>query len=469
MEPPKRKAGPQDRSSENFQVKRRRARSVSRWIVQPMDDPEKSMKNARKDERRRKKEAQVLLSQSGHGASIMKDSRRRGRGAQEELKVTKERLRISEERIRDLENQVHDLESKLHDAMAGGQQFVSGLPKREATPRTEKQIVNGGTIIGDVRTFSSELMLDDWAAKFDQCMEQLLSRPEAGQKFYHEVKADDFTWEDSMMLAIASVIEAEGPNRTNPFSITTPEAINTAKTGAEFDPENGGFARCTGTFLLPIVKSSHSTREEAQDAPISGLDPRSNHNILIIFEITDGGEVKRSWVDSAPDVLAPRCGEIIIEIMELMERLPWGRRRLEDPLPQLAGGFNWLKTPRQTERETCGIHTIINGWVAALGLEINNKLDATGDKFAERGAKLINCAMLGLVDCDTIYAFLRASDYIKPTEIPESLRFDRTRRVVTEGELNELVAVAQAIEESKAYEEHTDWASLGIGGEGMIQ
>ncbi|KAF2240095.1 hypothetical protein EV356DRAFT_495968 [Viridothelium virens] len=116
MEPPKRKAGPQDRSSENFQVKRRRARSVSRWIVQPMDDPEKSMKNARKDERRRKKEAQVLLSQSGHGASIMKDSRRRGRGAQEELKVTKERLRISEERIRDLENQVHDLESKLHDA-----------------------------------------------------------------------------------------------------------------------------------------------------------------------------------------------------------------------------------------------------------------------------------------------------------------------------------------------------------------
>ncbi|KAL9089446.1 MAG: hypothetical protein Q9165_005767 [Trypethelium subeluteriae] len=425
----KRKVGPQDRSSELSQAKRHRACSGSRWIVPPVDDPEKIIRNASKEERMRKKEARVLRGQSDHGGSLMKDSRRRRRGAQEELRVTKERLRISEERIRDLENEVHDLRRKLHDATTGRQDSA-----------------------GDTRTLSDELTPDDWTAKFDQKMEQVLGQPESRQDFEHKVSAEVWVWEDSMMLAIASVTEAEGPDRTTPFAITTPATINVAKTGADFDLENGLFARRTGTFLLPIVKTGGSIGEGAQDAVIHGLDPKANHNVLIVFEITDCGEVKRSWIDSAPHFLAPRSGEIIAEIMDLMARLPWGRRRLEDPLPPLAGGLNWLKTPRQTEHMTCGIHTIINGWVAALGLEINDQLDMTGDKFAERGAQLINCAMLGLVDCDTIYAFLRAFEYVKPTAIPERLRFDRTRRVATEGELGDLVEMAQFEEAFGEYE-----------------
>lgn len=108
-------------------------------------------------------------------------------------------------------------------------------------------------------------------------------------------------------------------------------------------------------------------------------------------------------------------------VEDCLTNIQWFQGPPVRPLPKTAL-WRWDEVAEQSvahELQPCGIHTVLNGWAVAMGLErrIN-----TGCELEEKGYKnamaLIDLAFQGRCDWWLIYAFLTASKFVhKPPEI----------------------------------------------------
>lgn len=120
-----------------------------------------------------------------------------------------------------------------------------------------------------------------------------------------------------------------------------------------------------------------------------------------------------------------------------------------------------VNATRQNSRWECGIHTTLSAWAYALGLQLADAKQPPGQRygnFLKQAADLINLALAGRVDSDTIRAFLECFAFIRPGQtvapersftntVPLRTDFDYTRH---NNQVQEQLALDQVLGESAA-------------------
>jgi hypothetical protein len=111
-------------------------------------------------------------------------------------------------------------------------------------------------------------------------------------------------------------------------------------------------------------------------------------------------------------------------------------------------GWNWagnntigpgvprdLNATRQHQGWECGIHVVLSAWAYALGLQpayVPQDADSNYNDFLRQAGDMINLAMQGLMDSETIRAFLECFKFIRAGEtVPQDRSFDHTLRLET--------------------------------------
>lgn len=93
-----------------------------------------------------------------------------------------------------------------------------------------------------------------------------------------------------------------------------------------------------------------------------------------------------------------------------------------------ANSFRWAQSVQQQDGTSCGPITIMNAWICALGLQPGVGITkATTSEIVIYLRETINFAIAGLMDSDTILAFLRAAGLVDTNaDIPADRTFRRT-------------------------------------------
>lgn len=251
------------------------------------------------------------------------------------------------------------------------------------------------------------------------------------------------------------------------------DAYNDELTAEELE-EAGDFALISSERVKSLNKA---TKVELPRAtwPVVGHSSRliipwqvDQHFITLIIESMSREGKLNAWTLTYHDSALPRPGEpdtvgwasalklVAPCITEMLRDADWFKRYGVDS-SQLIDGLQVLPTGRQAGA-TCGIHSMMNGWAAALGWKLNPDFDARALKrtdadgnprfFSLEASHMLNLAMTGRMNAVTIFMFFRSWGYIHAeAAFNHDLSFERTANVGTETGLD-LLAYGKFVIES---------------------
>lgn len=172
----------------------------------------------------------------------------------------------------------------------------------------------------------------------------------------------------------------------------------------------GGWRR----FIMPLFFSDDDP--EALETPDRGGEksPRVGHLLLCVAELVNDKPmtVQFEILDSSPDTIP--IGDIINEAKRIVEHSGW--LDTDGPKPRIVyKQFSRVPVPQQVGIHTCGLHVILNAWAYMLGITPNpdsyrRGQTADGD-FLQSGLEIVNLALAGFMDSETIQAFFNVHGY----------------------------------------------------------
>ncbi|KAJ4335265.1 hypothetical protein N0V95_008950 [Ascochyta clinopodiicola] len=258
-------------------------------------------------------------------------------------------------------------------------------------------------------------------------------------------------------LAIAAVVEAidarqaslHSATSTTPFTggfaLSTRNNIQIACYSTSAD---GAVSRPRRCFLLPMTINDTDIQQEKltlMGKTTSNVDwsrgNRSHHFLTVVQEEsrepTINNPTTRQFCVYTLDTAPRRYREDVVQnlihkrIRDTATNLGWARQRNEDGavrfrpqhsqvvvFPQLKGGWQ------------CGLHTILNAWILALGLMPRSEQLVLGADFYEEFWVLVRAAVAGLLDWKTLVAWLFCNNLVTSrslASVPEDRRFEITR------------------------------------------
>lgn len=179
----------------------------------------------------------------------------------------------------------------------------------------------------------------------------------------------------------------------------------------------GGWSR----FIMPLCFSSkdpEALENPRRDSPGS---PDVGHLLLCVAELVNDEPmtVRFEILDSSPGTVPIEV--IFAKAKEIVEHSGWldtggpKPRIVYEPLSQ-------VPVPHQVGGRTCGLHVILNAWAYMLGITIHrgfyrrgrtteNRDDKADEVFLQSGLELVNLALAGFMDSETIQAFLNVHGY----------------------------------------------------------
>lgn len=188
-------------------------------------------------------------------------------------------------------------------------------------------------------------------------------------------------------------------------------------------------------LIMPLVFAPRSDNT-IHGYPNSEFDPNSKaharptagHHILAVARVTDGPIIV-TVLDTMPCLL--ECASIEEVVTDVVTRSGWlGKDKNDLPLPVWPTfKFEYPKVPEQEDSNTCGIYVILNAWATMLELEIapqKARLFLPQEKtpkvpFLTSAIDLINLAIAGHLDTETIVAFFLSYGYILEPRDPNSI------------------------------------------------
>lgn len=207
---------------------------------------------------------------------------------------------------------------------------------------------------------------------------------------------------NTVFQALASVSEAINENRESrgqlalfslfhPMSLVRPEQGMTPVARPRFDALVPLFrpGQQRPHFSLAILRRNgpHTFAMDHLDANPS-LRAAFSHEIRSAASRTSIIQSDWAGLDATKDERESLLGP--------SQNAPWICDRLH--------GYNWA----------CGLHAVLNGWAYAFGWELNSKALVGKDGFYTTGIDLVNLAVRGLLDPQTILAFFNCYQYIHP-------------------------------------------------------
>jgi hypothetical protein len=164
------------------------------------------------------------------------------------------------------------------------------------------------------------------------------------------------------------------------------------------------------------------------------------HTITIVLEPGDpsassgstNAEHKMRILDSQPEYISRRKHDLPRLIKEAAEALKWYRSSPDENVNlsfSRERGEPWILqfVARQTRRDICGLHTILNGWAYAMNLHVcvSQSWRASEQDYDE-AQDVINLALKGRANDRLIYWFLRSVGFLRAAPF-EWYKFERTK------------------------------------------
>ena len=230
---------------------------------------------------------------------------------------------------------------------------------------------------------------------------------------------------DQVVVAIASIWEAlrvkDVLHAFAALDVFSPLPLE-AKDRAEFPTY--GVVGGSKKFVMPLMfhpalslnseSSSKGNREEK-----GGRDDRIGHLLLGVAMVTGDG-VRIHIIDSSPGIVPQE--EIREKARDFLTKSGWaGLDELHNPTRNEDIPVIFPTVPRQVRgSNSCGLHVIFNAWAVMLKILLTpdfpgQGLDSAG--FLERGLEIVNLALAGFMDSETIRAFMRVYGYSREQDL----------------------------------------------------
>ncbi|KAF2728299.1 hypothetical protein EJ04DRAFT_591893 [Polyplosphaeria fusca] len=267
----------------------------------------------------------------------------------------------------------------------------------------------------------------------------------------------DLLEDEEVLMAIASVVQAIDRHHTvnNPrarrggFALAESTQVSLGITAGVDASWVSPVMRPRRCWLLPIVVagSLHSEVEQYR----SDRDPkyhgskqqvknaRNQHTFLAVIQEESAPTAKNPhatefrvyFLDSAAHHYADVRDFLYSKIRHLATNLTWSTHRNSDNHVRFSDSFWTVTVPRQTKQYACGLHTIVNAWILALGLMPETKAPFDEEKTYLDLRYQIKSALAGLVDWSTVYAYLRCKRLVRrDARVPAERRFKRANMQV---------------------------------------
>ncbi|KAF2121081.1 hypothetical protein BDV96DRAFT_563543 [Lophiotrema nucula] len=248
--------------------------------------------------------------------------------------------------------------------------------------------------------------------------------------------------QDQVSLAIASVLEAIMENQQDPqhlggFALATTYTLRDARRpmSGEYEIANR-VIRPRRVWLMPY----YLPREELLQITEGNL-PESvqDHTLLAILQ--EERNMGKSHfciylVDSKPAILRKHGHKVSNGIKRIASRLGWNTDRNGDHHIVFHGDYDENEVCRKvvTQGGHAALHTVLNAWIAALGLTyVEDGIRDLAESSYTAAYHLIRLALSGYIDWSTITAFLVCQKLVQETVIdavPLDRRFKRTREQI---------------------------------------
>lgn len=148
------------------------------------------------------------------------------------------------------------------------------------------------------------------------------------------------------------------------------------------------------------------------------------HHLLAVAQVTDKGPIKIKLMNSSPGRIAEQ--HIRAALAGIVMYSGWLGKNGTRPLmvwPMIE--FTDVLVPEQELRNACGLNVVLNAWAEMLNISINEQRDRVkpckeGQEEADESAdflsqtiEIIDLALLGHMDTETILAFMISYGYAK--------------------------------------------------------
>lgn len=336
----------------------------------------------------------------------------KARAAQAELVKREARIRQAEQADREKEEarvkdeaQCKELERRNQEAQQTKLNLQQEIAQRDYRLAQERQQIEAAMA-------QTALQKADPLVYFNRRMadwrQQYRARPDGSNGPIEKRMIEEF----DCVRGIASVTEAIRREHGFEFAFVTQTVLQLA---AKFPTANDPHLKFAGAgqeWFLPF----HRGIDGNHFFLVRVLERRGNGNIeCLIYDSAGGGTPNHS---------------LIPEIRHRIANAGWfgpgNPQEYHKHMP--ASSFKWVQSVQQRDGSSCGPITIINAWICALGLQPGvGTTKATTSEIVMYLRETINFAIAGLMDSDTILAFLRAAGLVDiNADIPANRTFRRT-------------------------------------------
>jgi len=261
----------------------------------------------------------------------------------------------------------------------------------------------------------------DPCAAFKQSLDQIRGNGAQGALegragYYRQLE------DETLFRAIAAVSEAISMNGQVAFSL-----LDHLHTGSGPD-EAQRIARPGNDAFYPFAVGGTST---------AAAESRGGHLALLVFR-REGRNLAADHYDSGE-----RRMPIHATYVRARDRLLDNGWQDLDNVDRPAFPLPLAQQParRQVNGWACGVHVILNAWALALGLQIRSTGCHLGNGFYQQAVEIINLAMLGRMNSDTIRNFLACWEFITAdSQVGEGRAFAITTAFGSLQELSEHIA-----------------------------
>ncbi|KAI9724152.1 MAG: hypothetical protein M1812_000871 [Candelaria pacifica] len=234
----------------------------------------------------------------------------------------------------------------------------------------------------------------------------------------HRIHAETLLDEDDMHLAITALSQGIAIQRGSPvFAFGLPQHFQTLRQAGFAAMANADvdFVGGPRPLIMPLVFNWQDLSLEEGAIPGSDLQPDnlSGHNVVAfaerIYDPESPVNVQLTFLDSAEGNV-PR-DRIIQRGETIIRNSHWLGRPSSYPPKPVFGEPKFVHYPKQRNATACGLHVIFNAWVFVLGDLRNNKAFYPSESFYRQGVEVVNLAMAGCSNSQTIRAWLVSSRY----------------------------------------------------------
>lgn len=201
-------------------------------------------------------------------------------------------------------------------------------------------------------------------------------------------------------------------------------------------------------FIMPLVFPPDSDNTE-HGMPLSAFNraegmlkrpsPGIGHHLLAVARVSDEGFIMVTVLNSLPDYIKQEKIEEVVR--SVIKFSGWLGKDQSGPKPLPVWPtvkFKYPIVPTQEGTNTCGLYVILNAWVTMLELEITPtsirrrlpRKETPYTPFIKALMELINLAISGHVDTETIVAFLVSYGYVLEPHPPGEDEGDRLNNLV---------------------------------------